>query len=94
MKWAAQSNFRNATREDVTIKIGLPDGCFIVGHVTGTPENYSEVMTYADLPQALKDQIWQKASADAIEGGRQQWKMMNTPQPTTPVIPTNPSRPK
>ena len=78
-KMTKQFKFRFATEEYMNLEIGGSHGSYVEARVPGTPASLSEVQTFADFPEQVKDQIWKKVCAEAIEGGRETWSRMNSP---------------
>jgi hypothetical protein len=59
--------FRFANQEQTTVTIGLPHGLYLRYTQTGNTEQVSDVLTYQDLPQAKKDEIWKNACDSALQ---------------------------
>jgi hypothetical protein len=64
--WSAKFRLRLADRASAELRIGLPRGLFIRGWLPQGTENETSVMTYADLSQDVKDEIWKDACIQAI----------------------------
>jgi hypothetical protein len=64
--WSSKFSFRLADRASAELRIGLPRGLFVRGWLPQGTENETEALTFADLSQEIKDEIWKDACIQAI----------------------------
>ncbi len=63
-------------RENWKVQIGLSGNTYFSHSIHGAVNPLSEPMSYADLPQALRDSMWNTAYKEGLEWARHHFQML------------------
>ena len=82
-KCIATASFRKATQTDESIRVGLPGGYSIEAKLSADVSDPGAILTFADLPQEYKDNVWKVACDIAHEDAEVVRKHMSNPPAKT-----------
>lgn len=83
---ANEYNLRFGTEDSTDIVIALPKGYSVTMRLSSTFGDLGPAVTFADFPQALKDQIWQRGCENARKQFEQFQATLRNPTTTPPTV--------